>query len=141
MRLTEGCRGQRRRVEPRVRALDRNAQLGGGEASDRVEAHGRLQADGIAARVVSMPSWELFEGYCRDHPEYREQVLPAAVTARVSVESGSTLGWERYVGAGGVALGMETFGASAPLAELQKRFGFTPDRIVEVARRLAGREK
>jgi transketolase len=104
-----------------------------------VEAHRRLEADGIAARVVSMPSWELFERYCREHPEYREEVLPSSVTARVSVEEGSTLGWARYVGAAGVALGMETFGASAPLKELQKKFGFTPENIVAEARRLVAR--
>src|SRR5262249_48333003 len=94
----------------------------GSEVSLCVEAHRRLGADGSRTRVVSMPSWELFERYCRYHPEYREQVLPSATAARVSVEEGSTLGWARYVGASGVALGMETFGASAPLKELQKKF-------------------
>jgi len=112
----------------------------GSEVCLCVEAHRRLEADGIRTRVVSMPSWELFERYCRDHPEYREHVLPSSVSARVSVESGATLGWARYVGPAGVALGMETFGASAPLAELQRKFGFTPENIVETARRLAGRE-
>jgi transketolase len=111
----------------------------GSEVSLCVEAHRRLQAEGIDARVVSMPSWELFERYCRDHPEYREHVLPWSVTAQ-SVEEGSTLGWERYVGPRGVALGMETFGASAPLKALQKKFGFTPENVVATARRLAGRE-
>ena len=112
----------------------------GSEVSLCVEAHRRLEAEGIRTRVVSMPSWELFERYCRYYPEYREQVLPSAVAARVSVEEGSTLGWARYVGDRGVALGMETFGASAPLQELQKKFGFTPENIVATARRLAGRE-
>jgi transketolase len=111
----------------------------GSEVSLCVEAHRRLEADGIAARVVSMPSWELFERYCRDHPEYREHVLPSSVTARLSVEEGSTLGWARYVGTSGVALGMETFGASAPLKELQKKFGFTPENIVATATRLVAR--
>jgi transketolase len=111
----------------------------GSEVSLCVEARRRLEAAGIAARVVSMPSWELFERYCRDHPEYREAVLPSSVTARVSVEEGSTLGWARYVGAAGVALGMETFGASAPLKELQKKFGFTPENIVAEASRLVSR--
>jgi transketolase len=111
----------------------------GSEVSLCVEAHRRLEADGIAARVVSMPSWALFERHCREHPEYREEVLPSSVTARVSVEKGSTLGWARYVGAAGVALGMETFGASAPLKELQKKFGFTPEKIVAEARRLVTR--
>jgi transketolase len=112
----------------------------GSEVALCVDAHRRLEADGIRTRVVSMPSWELFERYCRQQPEYREQVLPRSVTARVSVESGSTLGWARYVGDRGVTLGMETFGASAPLQELQNKFGFTPETIVAAARRLAGRE-
>jgi transketolase len=105
----------------------------GSEVALCVEAYERLTADGIKARVVSMPSWELFESYCRDHPDYREEVLPDAVTARVSVEKGSTLGWARYVGRHGHSLGMETFGASAPLAELQKKFGFSPENIVAAA--------
>jgi transketolase len=106
----------------------------GSEVSLCIEAHERLADEGIGARVVSMPSWEMFERYCRDHPEYREQVLPQSVAARVSVEKASTLGWARYVGAGGHSIGMETFGASAPLAELQKKFGFTPEHIVAAAR-------
>ena len=111
----------------------------GSEVSLCVDAHRRLEAEGIAARVVSMPSWELFERYCREHPRYREEVLPSSVTARVSVEEGSTLGWARYVGAAGVTIGMETFGASAPLKDLQKKFGFTPENIVAEARRLVPR--
>jgi transketolase len=107
----------------------------GSEVALCVEAYETLTADGIKARVVSMPSWEMFEHYCRDHPEYREQVLPTSVTARVSVEKGSTLGWARYVGASGYSVGMETFGASAPLKELQKKFGFTPENIVTAAKR------
>ena len=106
----------------------------GSEVSLCIEAHERLANEGIKARVVSMPSWEIFERYCREHPEYREQVLPQSVTARVSVEKASTLGWARYVGAGGRSIGMETFGASAPLAELQKKFGFTPEHIIAAAR-------
>ena len=74
-----------------------------------------------------MPSWEIFERYCRDHPEYREQVLPRSVAARVSVEEASTLGWARYVGSDGLSVGLDTFGASAPLKELQKKFGFVPE--------------
>jgi transketolase len=93
-----------------------------------------LKAEGIQARVVSMPSWEIFEYYCRHYPEYREHVLPAAVTARVSVEQASTLGWARYVGATGCTIGMETFGASAPLKALQRKFGFTPESIVTAAK-------
>ena len=106
----------------------------GSEVALCVEAYETLKAEGIKARVVSMPSWEMFEHYCRDHPEYREQVLPESVTARVSVEQGSTLGWARYVGASGHSIGMETFGASAPLKELQKKFGFTPENIVAAAK-------
>ena len=111
----------------------------GSEVSLCIEAYERLKAEGINARVVSMPSWEIFEHYCRAHPGYREQVLPESVTARVSVEKGSTLGWARYVGRHGDSIGMETFGASAPLKELQKKFGFTPENIVAAARQqLAG---
>src|SRR6185369_3852747 len=99
-----------------------------------IEAYEQLAAEGIRARVVSMPSWEMFEYYCSKHPSYRETVLPAAVRARVSVEQASTFGWERYIGTSGEALGMRTFGASAPLKELQKKFGFTVQRVVEAAR-------
>jgi transketolase len=81
-----------------------------------------------------MPSWEMFEYHCRKHPDYRDTVLPPAVTARVSVEQASTFGWERYIGLTGQALGMKTFGASAPLKELQKKFGFTVQAVVEAAR-------
>ena len=106
----------------------------GSEVALCVDAYEALKSEGIKARVVSMPSWELFERYCRDHPEYREQVLPAAVTARVSVEKGSTLGWARYIGSAGRSIGMETFGASAPLEQLQKKFGFTRDHVIAAAR-------
>jgi transketolase len=103
----------------------------GSEVSLCLEAFERLTAEGIRARVVSMPSWELFE---EQPPSYRDDVLPAEVTARVSVEQASTFGWERYLGPAGARIGMETFGASAPLKELQKKFGFTADRVVEAAR-------
>jgi len=106
----------------------------GSEVALCIDAYEKLKTEGILARVVSMPSWEIFERYCRKHPEYREQVLPAAVTARVSVEQGSTLGWARYVGMTGRTIGMETFGASAPLKELQQKFGFTPESVVAAAR-------
>jgi transketolase len=96
-----------------------------------VEAFERLRTDGIRARVVSMPSWELFE---QQSGSYRDGVLPPDVAARVSVEQAGTFGWERYVGATGTRIGMETFGASAPLKELQKKFGFTVERVVEAAR-------
>jgi transketolase len=106
----------------------------GSEVALCVDAYEMLTAEGIKARVVSMPSWEMFEYYCRDHPEYREDVLPKAVTARVSVEQGSTLGWAQYVGLSGCSIGMVTFGASAPLKELQKKFGFTAENIVAAAK-------
>jgi transketolase len=106
----------------------------GSEVALCIEAYERLKAEGIRARVVSMPSWELFEQYCREHPDYREQVLPDAVTARVSVEQGAILGWARYVGRHGHSIGMETFGASAPLKELQKKFGFVPENVIDAAR-------
>ena len=107
----------------------------GSEVALCVEAYETLKAEGIKARVVSMPSWEMFEHYCRAHPEYREQVLPESVSARVSVEQGSTLGWARYVGRRGHSIGMETFGASAPLKELQKKFGFTLENIIAAVKR------
>jgi transketolase len=103
----------------------------GSEVSLCVDAYEKLSAEGVRARVVSMPSWELFE---RQSQDYQNQVLPPGVTARVSVEQASTFGWARYVGSGGEAIGMHTFGASAPLKELQKKFGFTPDRVLEAAR-------
>jgi transketolase len=85
----------------------------------------------MKARVVSMPSWELFD---QQEQAYRDQVLPPAVTARVAVEQASTFGWAHYVGSTGAVIGMTTFGASAPLKVLQKEFGFTKERIVEAAR-------
>src|SRR5215467_13955601 len=106
----------------------------GSEVALCVEAYEMLKAEGIRARVVSMPSFEMFEHYCRDHPDYREQLLPKSVSARVSVEKASTLGWAQYVGSSGCSIGMETFGASAPLKELQKKFGFTPENIVAAAK-------
>ena len=106
----------------------------GSEVALCIDAHEQLAGEGIKARVVSMPSWEIFEYHCSKHPDYRETVLPAAVTARVSVEQASTFGWERYIGISGHALGMKTFGASAPLKELQKKFGFTVQHVVEAAK-------
>jgi transketolase len=102
----------------------------GSEVSLGVAAYEQLIAAGIRARVVSMPSWELFEQQERD---YRDSVLPPVVTARISVEMASTLGWAKYVGPHGISIGMETFGASAPLRDLRKKFGFTVDRIVAYA--------
>ena len=108
----------------------------GSEVSLAVEAHEKLTAEGIRSRVVSMPSWELFE---EQPPEYREAVLPRAVTARVAIEQGSTLGWDRYVGTTGRVIGMRTFGASAPLKALQQKFGFRPDQVVAAVRDQLGR--
>jgi transketolase len=105
----------------------------GSEVQLCIAAYEQLQAEGIAARVVSMPSWHLFEKQDR---AYKESVLPPSVTARVSVEQASTLGWARYVGLSGCSIGMETFGASAPLKALQEKFGFTPDRVVSTAKSL-----
>jgi transketolase len=108
----------------------------GSELSLAVEAHGKLTAEGIRARVVSMPSWDIFE---RQTQEYRDSVLPPAVKARVAIEQASTFGWERYVGASGHVIGMKTFGASAPLKALQQKFGFEPDRVVASAKELLGK--
>jgi transketolase len=108
----------------------------GSEVSLAVAAHEVLVAQGIRSRVVSMPSWDLFELQPR---EYRDSVLPPAITARVAIEQASTFGWSRYVGERGKVIGMETFGASAPLKELMKKFGFEPDNVVEVAKALLGR--
>ena len=110
----------------------------GSEVSLCAGAWEQLTAAGVKARVVSMPSWEIFE---RQAPEYREQVLPSGVTARVSVEQASTFGWERYTGRDGTRIGMETFGASAPLKELQKKFGFTVDHVVAAAREQLARNR
>jgi len=106
----------------------------GSEVSLAVEAHEKLLSEGIRSRVVSMPSWEIFEQQPR---AYRESVLPPNVTARVAVEQASTFGWERYVGTSGQVVGMKTFGASAPLKELQRKFGFEPDQVIAAAKEQA----
>ena len=108
----------------------------GSEVSLAVEAHAKLIAEGIRSRVVSMPSWEIFEHQAQ---EYRDSVLPPTVTARIAVEQASTFGWERYVGTSGRVIGMKTFGASAPLKELQKKFGFEPELVTAAAKELLGR--
>lgn len=104
----------------------------GSEVGLCIGAYEQLKAEGVKARVVSMPSWELFE---QQSQEYRNHVIPPEVTARVSVEQASTLGWARYTGLTGQSVGMKTFGASAPLKELQKKFGFTPENVVAVAKK------
>jgi transketolase len=103
----------------------------GSEVGLAMDARDELAGEGIGARVVSMPCWELFD---RQPASYRDAVLPPSVRARVAVEQASTLGWDRYVGDGGAVVGMHTFGASAPLKELLTKFGFTPDKVAEVAR-------
>ncbi|MFI5339307.1 MAG: transketolase [Candidatus Methylomirabilales bacterium] len=109
----------------------------GSEVSLAVNAHETLRAEGIRSRVVSMPSWDIFD---HQPQEYRDSVLPPTVKARVAVEQASTLGWERYVGDSGRVIGMQTFGASAPLKELQRKFGFEPDRVAAVAKELLGKK-
>lgn len=103
----------------------------GSELSLAVEAYEALKADGVNARVVSMPSWELYE---EQDAAYREHVLPAAITARVAIEQAGPLGWDRYVGQTGAKVVMNSFGGSAPLAKLQAKFGFNVDNVVTVAR-------
>lgn len=108
----------------------------GSEVSLCIAAYGQLKTEGIKARVVSMPSWELFEQQSQD---YRDSVIPPAITARVCVEQASTFGWGEYVGSRGARIVMHTFGVSAPLKELQRKFGFTPDKVVAAAKaQLAG---
>ena len=103
----------------------------GSEVSLVVGAHEALEKEGVRSRVVSMPSWDLFEQQPRD---YRDQVLPPEITARVAVEQAAVLGWDRYAGPRGTIIGMHTFGASAPLSALQGKFGFTPDKVLAAAR-------
>ncbi|MBV9732964.1 MAG: transketolase [Verrucomicrobia bacterium] len=103
----------------------------GSEVSLAVDAYEQLVKEGVKARVVSMPSWDIFE---RQTADYRNTVLPPNVKARVAIEQASTFGWDRYVGEKGRVIGMHTFGASAPLKELQKKFGFVPDQVVAVAK-------
>jgi transketolase len=103
----------------------------GSELNVAIAAHETLVAEGIRSRVVSMPSWEIFE---HQPQAYRDRVLPPNVKARVAVEQGSILGWDRYVGNSGRVIGMNTFGASAPLKELQKKFGFEPSQVVTAAK-------
>jgi len=108
----------------------------GSEVGLAVAAHETLLAAGVRSRVVSMPSWDIFEQQPKD---YRDSVLPPGVTARVAIEQASTFGWERYVGTAGRVVGMRTFGASAPLKALQEHFGFEPENVVAIAKELLGR--
>jgi transketolase len=109
----------------------------GSEVALAIEAHETLLTQGIQCRVVSMPSWDIFE---HQPQSYRDSVLPPKVTARIAIEQASALGWDRYVGGGGQVIAMKAFGASAPLKELQKKFGFQPERIVAVAREMLRRD-
>jgi transketolase len=109
----------------------------GSEVSLAAQAHDMLIAQGISSRVVSMPSWDIFEHQTK---EYRDSVLPPSVKARIAIEQASTFGWDRYVGETGRVIGMKTFGASAPLKELQKKFGFEPENVVAVAKELLGKK-
>jgi len=110
----------------------------GSEVALAIEAYETLTAEGVRARLVSMPSWELFE---QQPQRYRDSVIPPEVTARISLEQGSTMGWAFYHGSSGRAIGMKTFGASAPLKELQKKFGFTSENVLVTARELlSGRQ-
>jgi transketolase len=97
-----------------------------------VEAHETLTSEGIRSRVVSMPCWDLFE---EQDEEYRESVLPSGLTARVAVEQAAAFGWDRYVGLEGTILGMHSFGASAPMKEVQKKFGFSAEAVTKAARK------
>src|SRR6185312_8764183 len=103
----------------------------GSEVALCAEVYEALNKEGVAARLVSMPSWELFE---QQDEAYRDSVLPPAVKARVSVEAGSVIGWDRYVGPGGARIGMHTFGASAPIKDVMKKFGFTREAVLAAAR-------
>jgi transketolase len=105
----------------------------GSEVSVAIAAHEQLLAGGIRSRVVSMPSWDIFEHQPKD---YRDQVLPPDVKARLAIEQASTFGWERFVGDAGRVIGMNTFGASAPLKELQKKFGFEPDHVITIVKEM-----
>ncbi|BDE08102.1 transketolase [Vulcanimicrobium alpinum] len=123
--------------EPRG-ALDLVLIATGTEVALAIAAAKLLDARDVKARVVSMPSWELFDA---QDATYRSAVLPAGVRARISIEAGATIGWQRYLGDGGIAIGIDGFGASAPGSDLAAHFGFTPERIVEVAQRLLGSQR
>jgi transketolase len=108
----------------------------GSEVELALEAHQTLSGEGVRSRVVSLPSWEIFD---RQDESYRDEVLPPSVRARVAVEQASPLGWERYVGIEGEVIAMHGFGASAPFSDLRVHFGFTPEAVIEAARRQLSR--
>jgi transketolase len=107
----------------------------GSEVPIALEGGKQLQERGVSARVVSMPSWELFDAQPK---VYRDAILPPELKARLSIEAATPLGWERYVGTEGIAIGVSHFGASAPAEVLYQKFGLTPQRVVEEASRLIG---
>ena len=109
----------------------------GSEVSLCVAAHEQLASEGIKTRVISIPSWELFESQSL---EYRNSVLPPEVTARVVVEEASTFGWERYIGVQGTMIGIHSFGLSAPIEVVQRHFGFTSEHVVSAARQQVTRQ-
>ncbi len=126
------CHGRRIGWPPEIILI-----ASGSEVALIVEAHEALMSKGIRSRVVSMPSWDIFE---HQPAAYCEEVLPRAVKLRLAVEQASTLGWERYVGDQGRVIGMKAFGASAPLKELQRKFGFEPEKVVAAALEMLGRK-
>jgi transketolase len=109
----------------------------GSEVSIALEAGKELQLKGISARVVSLPSWELFE---TQPVAYRNEVLPPNIAARISIEAGTPLGWERYVGLRGIAIGIPRFGASAPGNVVYEKLGITVQRVVQEAQKLSGKD-
>jgi transketolase len=110
----------------------------GSEVSLCLAARDKLASENVAARVVSMPSWELFE---EQDQAYRDSVLPPAISARVTVEEAAAIGWDRYAGSGGVILGMHTFGMSAPIKVVAQHFGFTPERVADAAKQALQRQQ
>jgi transketolase len=110
----------------------------GSEVALCIDAYEDLKRDGVSARVVSMPSWELFE---QQDQSYRDEVLPPDITARVSVEMGSVIGWDHYVGMTGAKVGMNTFGSSAPLKDLLNKFGFTAAHVLAAAKQQIAKSK
>ena len=108
----------------------------GSEVQLAIGAHEQLKADGIRSRVVSLPCWEAFE---RQDQEYRDEVLPPQITARVAIEEAAPMGWEKYVGTEGAIMGMTTFGQSAPFKDVETEFGFTVENVTRVARQVAER--
>jgi len=123
-------------AEPSSKPAELILMASGSEVSVAMEAFEKLASEGIAARVVSMPSWDLFE----EHPaEYKNEVLPPSITARVAIEAASPFGWDRYVGAKGAILGVHRFGASAPYKVLAEKFGLTSADVARRAKELLGR--